>query len=156
MANIEKKGYKELSTNAKAMVRIIDAAIDNAPLPIEIYDFDPTIDETVEAVKFIIDTNWLGSDNLYVRKIEYINEYNEKETGMYFADYEGDFDYVEKLGYYTIVRDFPTIIGIPHSFEKENSSFKDYYYDGDIYIKLNDNTLVTKAKWDEMQNKKTK
>ena len=52
MANIEKKGYKELSTNAKAMVRIIDAAIDNAPLPIEIYDFDPTIDETVEAVNW--------------------------------------------------------------------------------------------------------
>ncbi len=154
MANIEKKKYEELSENAKVMVRIIDAAIDNGPLPIEIYDFNPNENEVMEAVKYIIDKGWTGNDNLFVRKVEYTNEYNERETGLYFSGYEGDFDYIEKLGYYTIVKDFPMIMGITKILENKNSN--DHYLDGDVYIKLEDGSFITKEKWDELQNKKTK
>lgn len=155
MANIEKKSFKELSDVARTIVRVVDAQLDNNPLPIIIFDLEADVDDLVEAGKFIIDTGWLGSEPVYIRRMEYTDEYKEPAVGIYVTDDEKDFEISEENGFYYFPKHFPMIIGNDKVIEDETKGFINYIHDGDIFLKLIDNAIVDKETWDE-QNKKTK
>lgn len=156
MANIEKKPYSELSYNSQRMIGAIDVGIDGGPLPITVYNMDASVDEIVDAMKYIIDTGWMGNDDLYAAVIGYNNEYGAYETGVEFVDDLKDYWYGEVNGYYKVLDDLPMVIGKPKTFEdkskRSSSGFRYYVHDGDIFLKFPSGKIITKSEWDAYQS----
>jgi hypothetical protein len=156
MANIEKKSFKELSDVARTIYKVVNAQLDNNPLPIIIFDLDATVDELVEGAKVIIDTGWFGTDPIYIRRMEYTDEYAEPAVGVYITDDEKDFEMNEENGFYYYPKHFPMIIATDKTYEDDTKGFTNYIHDGDILLKTIDGKIVTKSEWDELNHNKTK
>lgn len=149
MANIEKKKYDELGYNSKRIISVVDQAIDGGPLPILVYNLDVTVDDMVDAMKYIIDTGWLSSGKTYARKVEYTNQYKEYETGVFITHDETDFDRYEQAGYYYFPKDYPVVIATDHIYKDTSSkNFNTYIHNGDINLKIRGGIILTKDEWD--------
>jgi hypothetical protein len=155
MANIEKKPYSEFSYNTQRMIGAIDVGIDGGPLPITVFNIDATVEEVVDAMKYIIDTGWMGNDDIYAAFIGYVNQHGEYETGVEFADDEKDYWYGQVNGYYEILDDLPRIVGKPKTFEDKSKEskmgFRYYVHDGDVLLKFPSGKIITKSEWDAYQ-----
>lgn len=151
MGNIEKKKLEELSYNAQRIVGAVDRGIDEGPLPLHCWHIDPSVEEMCEAMKYIIDTGWLGRSNHLMRKCEY-KENGVIKPAVAIVDNADDFDYDELHKYYRYPREYPTVIGKSNcdTFETE-SDFIDHTYDGDVFLQLDDGSMVSLEEWKRLQ-----
>ena len=151
MGNIEKKKYEELSSNAQRIVGAVDRGIDGGPLPLHFWHIDPSVEEMCEAMKYIIDTGWLGRSNHLMRKCEY-KENGVIKPAVAFVCNAADFDYDELHAHYRYPREYPAVIGKSncHTFKTE-SGFIDRTYDGDVFLKLDDGSMVCYDEWKRLQ-----
>ena len=146
MSNINNKDYNEVYNNTQIIIKKFNKYLDEYPLPIVLY-IDASLDEIIDAVKYIIDTGWISS-NLYVRKMKYNGKLNKEEIVLIFTNDEKEFDYVEFHNYYKRIEDYPEIIGIPNYNKNSNN-----YYDGDVFIKLDNGNKINKKEWDKLKSK---
>jgi len=151
MGNIEKKKEEELSYNAQRIVGAVGRGIDGRPLPLHCWHIDPSVEEMCEAMKYIIDTGWLCWSDHLMRKCEY-EENGVIKPAVAFVDNAADFDYDELHGYYSYPSEYPTVIGKSncHTFKTE-SGFIDHTYDGDVFLQLNDGSMVSYDEWKRLQ-----
>ncbi len=140
--------------NVGKMVIEVGRGLEEGPLPISVWDVDPTLEEMIEAMKYIIDSGWMNNQPIYLRKAEY-KENGEIKPAVIFTHEEDDFVNFEKNGYYHILDEYPIIVGDAKSIPVVNDDgFIDYVYDGKVFIRL-DNQNVTFDAWKLMQIKKT-
>ena len=145
MGNIEAKKRENLSYNAKIMVDTIDNFLDEGKFPITVYDTDASISEIEEAMKFVIDTGWFGTFTLFARKIRCAFGKGNITNSILFTTNEDDFTYSEEGGYLTILREYPTVTGIVKK-DLDNSQ-RPNENNGDVYIKLDDGSLISHEEW---------
>ena len=113
------------------------------------WHIDPSVEEMCEAMKYIIDTGWLGRSNHLMRKCEY-KENGVIKPAVAFVCNAADFDYDELHAHYRYPREYPAVIGKSncHTFKTE-SGFIDRTYDGDVFLQLDDGSMAkySSAKW---------
>ena len=150
MANIEKRELEELSDDAQIIVGLVDYAIEGASLPTTI-SLDADIEDVADALKYIIDTGWLGNECIYARKMKLTSSYDEvKHIGVSTdKDY---FTYMTDLKYCNINENEPMIIGKTEHFNNTDNPLNGYY-DGNVFIRLADGTMLSKQEWIERNPK---
>ncbi len=143
-----------INDNIRKMVTAVGRELEEGPLPISVWEIDPSIEEMMEAMKCIIDSGWTSNQPIYLQKVEYKENGEIKPAVIITHDVE-DFDNYEKNGYYHILDEYPIIVGIGQSIPVvHDDGFTDYVYDGKVFIRL-DNQNVTYDAWKLMQVKKT-
>lgn len=143
--SLVKKNFDELKLNSQIIVNSIDNLLVESVCPTTIRDFDPTIEEMIEGLKYAIDTGWC-SGCLFARKIEYLDEYKEMKLGVCITDDESDFAYAQFHKLCNILDAEPEVIGII----KHN---KERSYDGIIKLKLSDGKVISPTEYKKGQEK---
>ena len=154
MANIEKKSYREINDITRHIIDYVDYWIEGTPMPIIIYDVNPTVDEVCDAVKYVSDQGWLGNI-IYAKKMVYVDDNSFDSStcktgiGLVITGNENDFIELEKgeHSYYRFINSFPEIIGVQIGSNNEYEK-----YDSDIYLKPSDDYRMTKTYWNHKYN----
>lgn len=142
MGNIDKVKYDKLSENAMHMVGVVDRGLDGGGFPIHVHKTDASVEEICEAMKYIIDTGWVGHD-FYARKA-LCNIEGIFIPIVLFAESEKRLTDLRRTRWYEFLDEFPLIEGVSSDSDEDG-------YDGDVYIKLDDNSLVSLEEWKKLQ-----
>ena len=143
MANIQKKELRELSEDAQDLIKRIDKYLNHNQTPIVVYNFEINEEDLCDVMKYLIDTGWFSSNEVYARKIEYTNKYREHETGLFIDDIENYYKYYEEQGIYYFPKNFPEIIAV-------ECIHGDNQRDGNIYLRIN-NQVIAYRDWDNFK-----
>ena len=132
MGNIQSKKREELSENSSSIVDSVSTRFCEGNNPVTIF-VDATITEMAEAMKYVVDSGMCGSSIFYARKIQAPEECNSVPAVL-FTDDETDFDYGVEGDYFTLLKEYPTVVGyVKHGLDSK--------YDGDVFIKLQDGSM---------------
>lgn len=142
MGNIDKKRREELGENAMHMVGVVDRGLDGGGFPIHVHKTDASVEEICEAMKYIIDTGWVGHD-FYARKA-LCNIDGIIVPIVLFSGSEQELVALGRTRWYEFLDESPLIEGVSSDRSEDG-------YDGDVYIKLDDNSLVSLEEWKKLQ-----
>ena len=148
MSNIERKKWDELSFASHEIIRIVDDVIEEGGLPTVIF-VDATVEDIADAVKHIIDTGWLGYHNFYARKM-ILNCTNEKQKCIAISMDEDFSTRIDNPTHCAIDENAPLIIGETYCYRESKNSLCPIY-NGSVFIKLDDGTLLSKQEY--LENK---
>ena len=81
------------------IVDTFDYASEECCFPVTIDDFNPTTEEIVAGIKYVIDSGWIGRANIFARRVELKNEFGQVVQGVMLTEDETDYAYDEKNGY---------------------------------------------------------
>ena len=139
MVKMEKNNLKKLSDNAGHIVCDVDRYLDSGGFPIHVYREDVTLDEICEAMEYI---NGIGMvrGEFYARKVLCKME-NLFVPIVLFSKGEKEIDDSIRTGFYGYLEEFPLVVGL----SSQNKS------DDGVYIKLDDNSLVSLEEWKKLQ-----
>lgn len=153
MGNVKYIPRDELCKNSRMIVDTFDYASDECCFPVTIDDFNPTTEEIVAGIKYVIDSGWIGRANIFARRVELKNEFGQVVQGVMLTEDETDFTYDEKNGYSKMLREYPTVIGFPK--ESVNAS-ESNRLDGDVYLKVSFGHYVSPAEWKEKASQRSR
>lgn len=150
MGNIRKIELDELSEDAQFIVGQFDYVIGGGSSEVEI-DVDASIEDIADAMKYIIDTGWVGCPEVYACRMNKTTPYGESiYTGV--STKPDFFTYLTDHKYFSIDENEPMVIGKVKYFPNYNKPVLGYH-DGDVFIKLPDGTMLTKQEWIEQKPK---
>ena len=69
MGNVKYIPRDELCENSRMIVDTFDYASEECCFPVTIDDFNPTTEEIVAGIKYVIDSGWIGRANIFARRV---------------------------------------------------------------------------------------
>jgi hypothetical protein len=154
MEDVKFVSRENLGHNQSIIVDSTDVAVEECTFPVKIEDFEPTVRQTAEAVKCIIDSGISGKRIIFARMVETTDVEGQKVKTLMLTGNEKDFAYQEGHNLIKVLKEYPTVIGFSKSVT--DPTITNRLHIGDIFIRVSFGHYVSLQQWEEMSRQRTR
>lgn len=131
------KKYNDFSETTKKLIGNIDYDLEEGYTHYMCY-YDASVEDVMDAMKYIIQMGWFGNGPLYARKvvcrdITRSSANNDLSMAIQFAKDPSDFEKDEIINISYVIEAFPTIYGVRKKDEKNNQATVSVIEDDQLY-----------------------